>query len=289
MGDTIAGYRSALSTCHRERTMGVGENPLSSTAVTTVIEGIRRTLHTLDVKKQSARPQTMVITPTLLRDIERTMPADEPLATMAYAAASLAVYAMLRPSELLGTPPARVRALKFEQITFYTTAGSHAIMPLHPKKSDIDRAPFPDRFTVKLHIAKNDQFGTMHAKPVAGPAAVRALWRWCHLRRTLGADADTRLFECVGCAPLSGAELIRRIKVGLAGIGYRNMHITGKCFRKGGATGLAAEGASNEEVAALAGWRTSSMVETYASREALEERRIATSRRLAPALPSSAM
>jgi hypothetical protein len=290
---TLLVYRSALSTHHRETTMGEVTNPLEAKAVTMVLDGIQRAWHLREAAAKAKAPQSINITPAILADIKSHLTSDEPLHSMLWSAATVGVYAMLRPHELLADRHIEgtidTRALRFSQITFYEKEHSKQTVTLLPKnaESDIDLYAVPDSYTIALGQTKTDQLGKRRPKVVAAAPAVQALWRWCHLRQSLGSSSPL-LFACDGVPPLTLRQLLSAITKALVALGYNNPKVTGKCFRRGGASALVAQGISNEDVARVADWHSSSMVNIYASSEAKEARRIATSRLLAPAAPVAA-
>lgn len=115
---------------------------------------------------------------------------------------------------------------------------------------------------------------------------MEALWRWCHLRRDLGADSPL-LFACEGLGPLSMARLTGAIRSALVALQGGNPEVKGKCFRRGGASGLVAQGLDDEVVANVAGWQTPAMARTYANARAQSDRRVAASRLMDPAAAAS--
>lgn len=270
--------------------MGEGSNPLDSKLVTMVLDGIQRAWYPREAELKLTSQQSINLTASLLTDIKPHLSSTEPLHSMLWAAATVGVYALLRPSELLGTKHKKdmidTRALRFSQIKFYANSNSQQRTSLHPRGVDIDLYAVPDRYTIALGQTKTDQFGKRLPKVVAASPAVSALWRWCHLRRDLG-DSSPLLFAYDGAIPLSMSTLLRAIEKALVALGYDKPKVTGKCFRRGGASSLVAQGLSNEDVARVGDWHSSRMVNIYSSDEAKEARRIASSRLLAPAAASS--
>jgi site-specific recombinase XerD len=284
---TLNVYRSALSNAYREVSNGEGANPLDAKMVSMVLEGIQRSWYPREAAAKASIPQSVDITTSLLQDIKPHLPDSEPLHSMVWAAATIGVYALLRPSEILGEEVKADmvdsrRALRFTQITFYEKEGSNQRVRLLDPGSDVDLFAIPDRYTISLGPTKTDQLAKREPKIVAAAPAVQALWRWCHLRRSFGANSPL-LFSCNETVPLTMPVLLKAIKNALIKLGYQNPKVTGKCIRRGGASSLVAQGISNEDVARVGDWRTSNMVNIYANREAREARRIATSRLLAPA------
>jgi hypothetical protein len=95
---------------------------------------------------------------------------------------TLGVYALLRPSEILGSAQHRDRTLRFDQIEFFETASSTQRVRLHPIGSDADDHALPDRYSISLGVTKTDQRAKKSGKIVAGAPTVEALWRGCHLK-----------------------------------------------------------------------------------------------------------
>jgi integrase len=295
MPDTLSAYRSALSYQYVLDCMATGEkeraqgpNPMHSAELTKVIDGVKRSWRDRVVELRAARPASTALTPALLADIRPHLPDAEPRATCSWAAATLGVYAMLRPSEMLGSANLRDRALEAAQITFYERPGSDQTLALLDRGADLDDYNLPDRYTIALRVTKTDQFARKGGKVVAGATAVEALWRWCHLRRDLGCESEL-LFDCSGLGPLSMASLVRAITTGIQKLRGGNPKVTPKCFRRGGASGLVAQGLSNEDVASVSGWRTPAMVSVYAAAHAQEARRVVVSRRMDPAAAAAAL
>ena len=151
----------------------------------------------------------------------------------------------------------------------------------------------PDRFAVRLGITKADQAATNAPTVVAAASAVRALWVWMHVRRDLH-FASPRLF--VSCEEhkagpvevnLSMAALCRVVSNALDRVGIEHPPITGKTFRRGGASALTAAAASTATIAAAMRHRSMSMQNRYSSDLAKAEGLVTASRRM-DALPTAA-
>jgi hypothetical protein len=164
-----------------------------------VIEGIKREWLPRELAAKAARPASIALTPSLLASLRPVMPVGEPLASMVWAAATLGVYALLRPSEILGSAQHRDRALRFDQIEFFETASSTQRVGLHPVGTDADDHALPDRYSISPGVTKTDQRAKKGGKIVAGAPAVEVLWRWCHLRQAIGSESPL-LFACEGTA-----------------------------------------------------------------------------------------
>ena len=134
---TICVHRSAVSTWRLQATLADGPNPLQSVAVERVIKGIARERQPIEAAAQQRRTPTIEVTPALLAAIQpwllpRPPRGGTPQQLMVWAAANVATYALLRPSELLGSPQHPDRALLASQITFYMTRGSDHVGELGP-------------------------------------------------------------------------------------------------------------------------------------------------------------
>lgn len=255
--------------------MGEGQNPLAHPAIGLVLDGIARVWAVRERRQRAERGITLAITPQILADLRVAWPTQEPEASMLWAAATLACYAALRPSELLGSAQHRDRALKAESISFLRRDG--AIL-----SRATAGAQLPDRFTIQLGPTKTDQRGFASAKVVAGATAVEALWRWCGMREAFGITSPL-LFACEGCAPLAATRLFGTLRQACLDTGRGKVKITGKCFRRGGASGLVGQGVPNADVARVVGWASVRTVETYTDQAALERRALVASRRMEPA------
>lgn len=281
---TIRTYSSALSTWFVEGTLSDALNPMESVAVQRVLKGITRDHHAAEAEARAARPTSIEATPSLLASLEVfARPAGcGPPEFMRWAAANTATYALLRPSELLGSAQHRDRALRAEQIAFFMGVDSSIPCKLLPPGSHVDDHCFPDRFTIALGATKADQLGNNAPVPVAAAPAVRALWRWMHIRRDLGPAASDPLFCIPSCAPLSCTELTAKMESWLTQFGVIAPVVKGRTFRRGGASGLMAAGAARGDVAKAGRWRTQAMAERYASAASMQARAVEVSRGMAP-------
>lgn len=285
---TICVHRSAVSTWRLQATLADGPNPLQSVAVERVIKGIARERQPIEAAAQQRRTPTIEVTPALLAAIQpwllpRPPRGGTPQQLMVWAAANVATYALLRPSELLGSPQHPDRALLASQITFYMTRGSDHVGELGPFGVDPTTLPLPDHFTIALGPTKADQQGLNPPIAVAAQPAVHALWLWMHARRDRGPGADhPQLFSNPGFGPLRLFELTAAIADACVESGRERPHITGRAFRRGGASGLMAGGAARPAIRAAGRWRSDAMGEIYASRQSKAERALEASRAMAP-------
>lgn len=281
---TIKAYSSALSTWFVEGTLCDSLNPIASNAVQRLLKGIVRELRPAEALAREAAPVPVELTPALLAQVERQA---RPVGCgnyehMLWAAANTATYGLLRPSELLGSHQHRDRALLPEQITFYGSPGSPVPMALLPAGSHIDLCPVPDRFTMALRATKADQLASNAPLPIAAAPAVRALWRWMHLRRDSSPAPGSRLFCLPSSAPLACSDLLLAIQRWLTAIGFVNPIVKGRTFRRGGASALMAAGTPQADVAAAGRWLSPGMAEHYTNAPSMDARAVGVSRGMAP-------
>ena len=169
----------------------------------------------------------------------------------------------------------RDRALKLEQLTLYA-AGAGNQQQRYPPAPNADRC----HFTMSLGSTKADQAGRNKPIAIAARPAVQAMWRWLILRHSLGV-ASPELFRLPRTDPLTFAQLKEYLQDLLESMGRGRPHITGKAFRRGGASALYAAGEMPDDAAALGHWKDSRMVEVYANQLAKDKRQLEMSRRMA--------
>jgi len=283
---TLHVYCSSLSTWFIESTLTDQPNPLKSIAVQRVLKGIDRHHQAAEIKARAERPTTIELTPALLRSLEGVA---RPVGCgpddfMRWAAALTGTYGFLRPSELLGSHQHRSRSLRVDQVRFFATASSPLPCSLLPRGTSADSRPFPDHFVLALEITKADQKAVNEPVPIAAAPAVRALWRWLHMRRdACGMDESKPVFcSAPTHAPLSTASLLQSIRSWLTQLGVADPVVKGRTFRRGGASALMASGAVRSDVAAAGRWSTDGMLEVYANRASKRARRLEVSRHMAP-------
>jgi hypothetical protein len=115
-----------------------------------------------------------------------------------------------------------------------------------------------------LRVTKTDQDALRPPLMIAGTIAVRAMWRWVHMRRAAGALDSDRLFA-LGARPLSQTALLASITSNLHRCGYPDARLSGKCFRRGGASALFESGASASSITTAGRWATENMFRHYIS------------------------
>jgi hypothetical protein len=296
---TIRTYRSALSTLWTECTLGEGgaSNPVTSVAVERVLKGIAKRDVEAAIQRRCVADLHMALTPELLSSITLTgLAQDEsPEIAMMLAAAHLGVYALLRPSELLGSAQHRDRALRVDQVVFSDgpasemSRGRHRSVGLFTQAQWLQEAAAancPDRMFVLLGATKADPLALNPPILIASIPAVLAVWRWMHIRLFHGAECP-ELFRLPGKQPLSTAELTRWLSAKVSDVLGRPVTILGRAMRRGGASGLVSAGVPAADVAAAGRWRTVAMVDLYSSSESKAQRAERVSRQMAPAAASS--
>lgn len=261
---TIASYRSALSTEYIERAQRFSYdsqtlNPLNDDRVTRLIEGVKNVLADRDQLQRTRRVVTTSLTVELLASVITAAPHNIEGLRMS-AAASLGVAAGSRPSELLGSYDYAERAPTLKQITFYSDpAGKHEVQNINtytPFPIGV-AAPttvpiIPDHFTFELLASKTMKRGETSVSPIGQPLAVAAMWAW------LGARGyDTNVSDALWYHPCLGKcttpKLIEQIKAALASINIV-VPLTGRCFRRGAASTLAAQGAPVFDISVAGRW-----------------------------------
>lgn len=286
---SIGVYRSAISTWRVLNTLSDGPNPATSVAVDRVIRGIARERQPVEAEARAARLSSFDVTPALLAALQPFLAPSFPARTrphelVRWAAANVATYALLRPSELLGSPQHPERALLESQITFYMTKGSDHVGALCPRGVDPCSVQTPDHFTIALGPSKADQQGLNPPIPVAARPAVLALWVWMHARRDLSTTLPLapQLFRVPGFAALRLPELTDAIADACEASGRPRPHVAGRAFRRGGASDLMAAGAAGPVMQAAGRWRSYAMPELYSSMESKIERAMEASRSMEP-------
>ena len=199
---------------------------------------------------------------------------------MRYAAIMTATHGALRPSELLGSPVLRERALLMRDVTFFASADGTQPVPLCSPAAYATTA-LPYRFEIALGASKADQAGTNPPVPIAAPSAVRALWTWMHAHARIVGTSDPRIFverTLLRIVPLGVRPLCTHVEAALDLAGISHPRITGKAFRRGGASALTAAGVPTSVIAAAMRHRSLSMQDRYSDSASKAARVIAASR-----------
>lgn len=254
---TLAGYKSALHTAFEQaRTFDdTRANPMDHPNFRRLLEGIARAKAP---QEQAARQQALHTTADpltfdivkQLRELHRDSDARE---SMLFAATALAVAGVLRPSELLGSSKLPDRALRLRQLTLLNGEGQ----PIRLQSSQL-----PAAARLHLQVSKTDQRQRGVDKEITAPTAVQALHTWLLHRQ---GKPEERIFELAG-KPLTTYALLAHLRRQLPRIGQSSFTLTGKSFRRGGASSLALLGVPAEDIA-RAGWaaHSSAWQEYYAA------------------------
>jgi hypothetical protein len=294
---TIRVYRSALSTAWIERLLPIaphtsaplGINPLDDLRIKRAIDGIKRREAKVDAAAPARRRRTDGLTLAMLQALtdlaEKT---GEDQHSMTLAAACLGWAAALRPSELLGSRQYPDRALRRDQLTFYSDAMSTTtITPRYTTDSSGTRYPTtgtsitrPDHCVLTINVSKTDQLGLGRTVYVAQPLVVAALWSWMTTALLpLHSDLTSALFQLPGHVPLTTPRLLADLKTDLAAT-HPDLHLTGKAFRVGGASALMAQGVPAADMASVAWAPGSRMPQVYATTASKARRAIEINRHM---------
>jgi hypothetical protein len=272
---TIAGYRSGMRH-HWLRQTGWADasNPFSSHLVDATLRGIARVLAPADRAARAARTVTAALEPRQVARLAAVMlpagnaPASDEQA-MTWAAALIGSYGLLRPNEFLGSYQHQDRHLRASQLEFCIERGTPAPVPIALTQADC-----PSLVRVRLGATKADQAGANAPLVIRARAAVEALWRWS--RRRLAYSAATQagpLFRVEGQRPLSIRALLDRLQTAMRAVDPAwDGRLTGRCFRRGGASELVRDGASLEEIQQAGRWLSPAMVYTYSDVGAVQAR-----------------
>ena len=224
-------------------------DPWSTKRMTKILSGVDRMRLPETIARRALNPPSFALTPQV---IGRLIPLMRISADglMLQAAVLMAVSGMLRPAEFLGN-----------RTKLPITRGSIMFEP------SVDGAP-PARYSINLGSTKADQMGTNAPVLVANTSAVLAMWEWM---RSSSGRLDAPLFVR-NKRPLASTFLLKYLRglLGLAGIPF--VKLTGKTFRRGGASHLLASGATRSDIAAMGRWKTFTMIEVYSSAESKEAR-----------------
>ena len=276
---TMRTYRSALRTMHVESigaaSAAAGGNPLDDEIISRLLDGIASARAPIEPARANTHAKSSGITMQMVSQLAAhlaSVPGDEPLIMLA--ACALAVSLCLRPSELLGSHANKERALRLSQFTFFAEPEGRTILA----PSDHARSIIPDHARVTLLASKTAVRGRETMRYVATPITVAALWRW-HLTRCADPTAGEQFFRR-GARLLTTSSLTEYVSKHLAVITSGPVHFTGKAFRIGGASTLAAQGVAPADIARGGHWAAGSRVPlaVYADPASLRQREIAISR-----------
>ena len=247
-----------------------------------VLAGIERERLPSLLAARNAAPRPVAMTAELLEALRPYFAGADPHSVMLWAAALTATYGLFRPNELFGSARNPDRALRPDAVTFFSHPRSRAVAGIPPPHADIGSVARPDRFSIRLGITKADPRAKNPDHPVAAPAAVRALWRWMHLRAKLGPGTADRVFQIPGSPPLTLRALTGALSTALSTHLGRPTRVLGRSFRQGGATTLLEGGAERADIAAMGRWKGVNMIPVYASAASQNSRAAAASRAMGP-------
>jgi hypothetical protein len=300
---SMKAYRSALSAYHIERTpaaaatvLGKPVNPLGHPRIERLLAGIERDqAERRQTQRARVKEKTEGVTMDMILKLIERFKNGTDNELMNTAAASLGVATALRPSEILGSAKHRDRTLRVSQLQFFADPeGLHTMAPVPipgsgvaAERQQANSSPEPDHCVLTLLISKTNQRRTAKPRYIGIPAVVGSLWRWAcrrsHHDNATPIPPSNELFKRAGYKPLRTKSLLSFLTQHLPELGFPEMeNLTGKTFRIGGASTLAALGAPAEDIRALGGWAPSSdMWKQYASAASQRQRALFTQRNLA--------
>lgn len=277
-------WRSAVSSWWAEQTLSSAPSPMVEKVVELVLRGIDRQSLPAERAAKAAKTITTPVTPALLAAVRPFLDGiSGPIGVMRWAAATVAVYALMRPSELLGSHVlADDRALSASAISFYE-AGPEPQRFLCSGGA-LRLGVTPGSMRIDLGVTKADQRGTNPPVIIAAEPAVQAMWAWLQLRARNAWSLHRHLFGIPGDEPrLSAKALLEWLQPAVRRVqGDQRIRLSGKCFRQGGASALAAAGADAPDIAKAGHWASVRMFERYAGQAAAASRAAALSARMAP-------
>lgn len=264
----IAGYVSAMAHDHFSRSTRT-ENPWRSERVKLILRGIANdraaTGRATRESKERAQQQSDPFTADDWRMLATRTPSDN-WELMMLSAAALGAALGLRPGELCGGPKEyRTRVISSSQITFHTASHTQIL----PSSAS---TPVPHYLRLELRATKTARAGRNDFLS-ATPDLVPAVWRWaCHRAAWKGKRLpDDPFFVTDDLRLLRVGALTGWIQGRLAAHGSIR-HITGKCFRRGAASTLAAANAPESDLQAVGKWKTTGMAFRYADGPAMRDR-----------------
>ena len=263
---------------HDESEWGGQPNPARGERVRRWLLGCTNLRAEADAEAREERGRTFSLTPDILLDMEAYAGmSDRSDQRMCWAAACLGTFMVLRISELLGSRQHPERALRADQVSFGRGGGTTvSAAPGTP-------AGMPDIIQLRLGPTKTDQRGTAPPMKSASRPLIQAMWIWMRDRERLisHSRATSPLLFCIpGHEQLAFPALREFRGHWLEQSGRGRPHITGKTFRSGGASGLISRGVSRQDAAAAGRWKTQSMLETYATAQAQQQRLLIISRNM---------
>lgn len=240
---TIETYLSGLSTWYEERTAGAAHappNPANVFWVRRIMKGIKADRALIEQQAKEARLSPPLLLPTVKR-MERHFDLSDEYHLSVYAAAALAVGAVLRPNALLGSQQYPERGVRAEHLSFFAEDGSPMLR---------GSAQIPHHLELRIPVDKNDQTRKGQLRVVGSEIAVPPVWRLWNRRPPTG-----HLFRQRRGAPMRPLTLMKKVRAALVKCGYMEAHrFTPKCFRRGGAGTLSDAGASGDQISGAGGW-----------------------------------
>lgn len=197
---------------------------------------------------------------------------------MLYAAMNLGVYGLLRPSELLGISQYPDRALRRNQIGFYDSTNEEEI---NRQTNNLNENNLPQHIRINLEISKTDQIRKGKDVIIAAPLAIKAIWNWCCIRDKYFSTTD-ELFKLPNGKRLFTRQLLLHLRYCFKKIGFPNIYISGKCFRRGGTSSLITAGISTNDITPMGHWTSNNSQKCYISKQAKWNRMIQVSKQMEP-------
>lgn len=255
--NTIRTYKAAMHT-QWEIEGHVGDNPWAARRLYRMIDGMKRERDTEGVDARTAKPPSFELTPPMIVRIAPQYQIGDEWSELTFAAITMGTGALLRPGELLGAR--RRRPLQWSAISFGDDSQERdaAWCATHT----------PTRYWIRLGSTKADQGGTNPPVVVGNRMAVDALWQW---RQRTDGTIESEIFTYQR-RRLTSAALVKSVERALTVAGIPHGHITGKAFRRGGASHQLAKGVSIPAIMRAGRWRTARIIDVYASAAAQDER-----------------
>lgn len=276
MARTIGTYRSAISTMHEESEYRLRPNPVDDPHVARLIKGYARTNAAAENAVRETRPETIVITPTLLTTHAAYFTLGHtPQDAMTWAAVCLGAFSGIRINELLGSAQHPERRITTDRIIFYQPGPGKRVATIHVS---LPAPETPSYFTLDLGATKADASGRKGLRTIAAPLAVAAMWKWMNMLDSSRARSPSLLLSAD--YDLTLPRLVCWLQDCFETMGQGRPNITGKVFRRGLASELESSTLPRAAAAEFVGWSTSSMLGVYSSKEAKAARDLAISRSL---------
>jgi hypothetical protein len=276
--NTISAYKSALSTEFMNSTDALTmSNPLEDALITQLMKGITNENAIFDLQRRASIKRSDAVTMSMVVQLNSIWSQSTHNDIMMLAAVSISVCGGLRPSELLGSNDNRTRRLTLDQLVFFSDNKSRNRINIHSGSSPQN---VPDHCVLSLHISKTVQHGTPPPTVIGHVLAVTALWRWAIYRYMIGAVGHDDIFT-FGNIALKSSTLVYCTQRALRSLGHDDIHLTGKCFRIGAASTLAAQGIDSNDISISGRWSTDgTMWIRYATSISLRQRALEVNRNM---------